>query len=259
MNRLEVAHSSIQGGRSAVHLDGDCTLVWGSGNIDEDPLFADADGPDNVPGTQDDNLALVPGSPCIDAGNNNLVVPDATDLDADEDSFEPIPIDIDHTPRFEDYQCTENSGVPHSAFPNLPIVDMGAHELAEAPLVDSDQDRVVDACDNCREVANPQQEDQDGDNVGDACDLCSSTPPGTPVNTKGCQLAPGDFDKDGDVDQSDFGHLQACLTGAGYSQDAPACQDTRLDGDSDVDNLDVARFLRCMSGENIMADPNCAD
>ena len=40
----------------------------GEGNIDADPLFADSDGPDNIPGTEDDNLRLAPSSPCIDAG-----------------------------------------------------------------------------------------------------------------------------------------------------------------------------------------------
>jgi len=43
----------------------------GGGNIDADPLFADAD---------DDNLRLQAGSPCIDAGDNSVVT-GATDLD----------------------------------------------------------------------------------------------------------------------------------------------------------------------------------
>jgi hypothetical protein len=42
----------------------------GGGNIDEDPQFVDADGPDDVPGTQDDNLRLWVNSPAIDAGDN---------------------------------------------------------------------------------------------------------------------------------------------------------------------------------------------
>jgi len=54
-------------------------------NIDADPLFAD-------PNTGD--YQLLPGSPCIDAGNNISVPPDYTDLDNDTNSIEPIPWDI---------------------------------------------------------------------------------------------------------------------------------------------------------------------
>jgi predicted outer membrane repeat protein len=54
----------------------------GMGNIDADPLFVDADGLDNVIGTIDDNLRLLGGSPCLDAGNNLAIPPSlTTDLD----------------------------------------------------------------------------------------------------------------------------------------------------------------------------------
>ena len=33
----------------------------GTGNIDTDPMFIDADGPDDVPGTDDDNVRLAEG------------------------------------------------------------------------------------------------------------------------------------------------------------------------------------------------------
>ena len=52
------------------------------GNIDADPLFFDADGPDDMPGTEDDNLRLSVNSPCIDRGDPDYVAePDETDLD----------------------------------------------------------------------------------------------------------------------------------------------------------------------------------
>ena len=54
----------------------------GGGNIDENPLFVDADGMDNMPGTTDDNPRLQTGSPAIDAGDDSLVpVGVTTDLD----------------------------------------------------------------------------------------------------------------------------------------------------------------------------------
>ena len=67
----------------------------------------------------------------------------------------------------------------------------------------------------------------------------------------------GDFDGDDDVDQEDFGHLQACLTGSGASQSHPDCQNAKLDSDEDVDEDDVRVFRGCMSGANVPADPNC--
>ncbi|MBN1764660.1 MAG: right-handed parallel beta-helix repeat-containing protein [Sedimentisphaerales bacterium] len=41
----------------------------GGGNIDTDPLFVDADGADDIPGTEDDNVHLMSYSPCIHKGD----------------------------------------------------------------------------------------------------------------------------------------------------------------------------------------------
>lgn len=71
--------------------------------------------------------------------------------------------------------------------------------------------------------------------------------------------ARADFDGDGDVDSDDFGHFQACMSGANIAQADPACQDANLDGDSDVDLSDFGLLQRCFSGPNIIADPNCAE
>ena len=56
-----------------------------------------------------------------------------------------------------------------------------------------------------------------------------------------------DIDGDGDVDQSDFGGFQTCLSGSG----APAgqgCDRADLDRDGDVDSNDGAAFQACMAG-----------
>jgi len=68
---------------------------------------------------------------------------------------------------------------------------------------------------------------------------------------------PGDFDADGDIDQADFGHLQACLSGPGIVQADPKCEDARLDNDADVDQDDSAVLRRCFRGPDMPADPNC--
>jgi hypothetical protein len=54
----------------------------GTGNIDVNPLFVDAGGTDNVAGTEDDNLRLLPDSPCIDAGDNSAI-PQSVVIDLD--------------------------------------------------------------------------------------------------------------------------------------------------------------------------------
>jgi hypothetical protein len=50
----------------------DCSIAGGfpgGGNIDADPLFVNALGEDGITGTEDDDLRLVPGSPCVNSGN----------------------------------------------------------------------------------------------------------------------------------------------------------------------------------------------
>ncbi len=64
------SYSDIEGGHPGV------------ANIDADPLFASVAGPDGNPATLDDNdYRLLPGSPAINAGTNNLPDLPATDLD----------------------------------------------------------------------------------------------------------------------------------------------------------------------------------
>jgi hypothetical protein len=68
-----------------------------------------------------------------------------------------------------------------------------------------------------------------------------------------------DFDSDGDVDQEDFGHFQACLTGSGTWVTEPVCWGANFDGDNDVDQNDCRIFRECLTGANVPLDPECAD
>jgi len=106
-----VRYCDVQGGWS------------GTGNIEEDPLFVDANGLDNIVGTEDDNLRLSPGSPCIDAGVNDAVPGGVT-------------TDLDGRERFSDGDCNDTV-----------IVDMGAYEFAWAYIGDFDYDCGVDFLD----------------------------------------------------------------------------------------------------------------
>lgn len=65
-----------------------------------------------------------------------------------------------------------------------------------------------------------------------------------------------DLDGDRDVDQTDFGHLQACFSGPGANF-TEGCGDADLDGDTDVDAEDFRRFRLCLSGPGVVADPAC--
>ncbi len=110
-----ITHSDIQGGFA------------GAGNIDAGPAFLDADGPDGLSGNGDDDLRLAPGSPSIDAGDNLAVPPDATDMDVDGDTAEPVPFDRAGAARFTDDAATTDTGTGGGG-PG--IVDMGAFEFA---------------------------------------------------------------------------------------------------------------------------------
>jgi hypothetical protein len=79
---IDVDYSDVDGGAAGVYVGTDCTLNWGTGNIDASPLFRDSDGDDDILGTEDDNLRLFTDSPCIDAGDPNYIAePNEADLD----------------------------------------------------------------------------------------------------------------------------------------------------------------------------------
>lgn len=80
-----------------------------------------------------------------------------------------------------------------------------------------------------------------------------------PAQISALPSGPADMDRDGDVDQCDFGAFQACMTGSAVPQADPACLKARLDNDEDVDLNDFAIFQACMSGANVPANPRCAD
>ncbi len=121
-------------GPSETTIVSSCVEDWsgqyeGEHNISTDPMFVDADGPDDDPGTWDDNNYRLSGSsPCIDAADNALVPADVLDLDGDENIREQLPFDLDGNPRLVDDPDTKDTG-----FGDPPIVDMGAYEFQALP------------------------------------------------------------------------------------------------------------------------------
>ena len=112
--------AQIDGGTPFVFYS--CLQGWtvgGIGNIGSDPSLVDADGADNNVGTDDDNLRLSAGSPCIDAGNK------AADTDINAGGIQPLPAtDLDGNARVVDDPDTDDSGLGAE-----PMVDMGAYEF----------------------------------------------------------------------------------------------------------------------------------
>lgn len=144
---ITITHSNVFGG-------------WPGGNIFAIPQFLDADGLDDVAGTLDDDLRLLPESPCIDTGDPTV-------------TYDPTETDLDGNPR-----------VVHER------IDMGAYESSSNCAGDDfDGDGVPDACDP----------DIDEDGVANGIDVCGFTPLGTPVDVVGRPLMDLDGDCDTDL------------------------------------------------------------
>ncbi len=81
----------------------------------------------------------------------------------------------------------------------------------------------------------------------------------TKVNYVVARTNIGDMDGDLDVDLTDFGYFQACLTGPGLGPVTGGCLYADLDLDLDADLEDFGILQGCMSGAGNPADPQCAD
>ncbi len=105
-SQLQINYCDIQGGRTSISdpLGG---LIWGLGNIDEDPRFVrlghwESNGTPADTGDDfwvDGDYHLSADSPCIDIGDNTALPPDVHDLDGDGDVTEPLPLDLGNGPR----------------------------------------------------------------------------------------------------------------------------------------------------------------
>ncbi len=114
---INVTHSLVQGGFA------------GAGNISSDPMFADADGPDDDPLTLLDNdYSLAMGSPAIDSGDTTKMPSDSIDRDNDGIFAEVTPWDVRGNVRLVDDPVTADTGIGPA-----PVIDMGAIEFQLAP------------------------------------------------------------------------------------------------------------------------------
>ncbi len=159
----------------------------GVGNLSSPPMLADPAGADGVLGTADDDLSLLPASPCVDAGDFTALPADAADLDADGDVAEPLPVDLALTARSVDDPLAAQAGVPG---PGGVVPDIGALERDPGCVADLDGDGAVDVFDFAALAAN--------------------------IGLDPATFAEGDVDGDGAVTVFDFAVL-ASEFGAGCS------------------------------------------
>jgi hypothetical protein len=73
---------------------------------------------------------LAPSSPCIDAGDNDALPADVLDLDGDNNTTEPLPVDLLYNRRRVDISAVTDTG--HGS---APIVDIGAYEAQVLPCI----------------------------------------------------------------------------------------------------------------------------
>ena len=121
-SRLEVANSLVPGGMNSIQTIDNPIVVWGPNNIDADPLFVDPGHWDDA-GTPDDtsddtfilgDYHLLPGSPCIDAGTNDVDNPDTPEVETLPDT------DLASIPRIIDGNLDGTATVDIGAYEYLP-------------------------------------------------------------------------------------------------------------------------------------------
>ncbi len=106
---VTVGRTNIQGG-------------WlGVGNLNANPQFLLSAGPDDLVGTEDDNLRLTSGSPCVDQGDKTLLPQDFADLDGDGDLSEPLPLDLDGKERVAGTAVDLGAYEVQPASPSAPV------------------------------------------------------------------------------------------------------------------------------------------
>jgi len=121
-NQFFVASDTEHEVKNSIIMGWTGTLIGtGSG---ADPMFTDASNFD---------YTLAPGSPAIDMGDNTALPTDSMDLDHDNDTLEPLPIDLAGNPRQTDDPDTADSGNG-----TAPIVDAGAYEFQPAESCPAD-------------------------------------------------------------------------------------------------------------------------
>ncbi|MGD8451774.1 MAG: NosD domain-containing protein [Phycisphaerae bacterium] len=230
--RLTVTYSCIQGGHE------------GDGNIDADPLLVDADGPDGVFGTPDDDVHLQAGSPCVNTGDDAAIPSGLTTDYEGEDRIQQCQVDMgaDESPHWI-IDCNGNGG-------DDPC------DIEEGTSPDCNENGIPDECDIAACDGSPWCGDCNGNGVPDACDIENGTSldvcplDGIPDE---CQPAGACCLRGACI----VAQEAACLAAGGeYHGDGMMCSGVEcpeplladLDGDGDVDMDDFELFQQQFTG-----------
>lgn len=187
-DHLKLNHCDVEGGASNVLQEGLCYLLeWEPNCIDEDPMFFDPDGADNIPATDDDDFRFCPGSPATGMGPSWLSDVECC-MDADCDDLDPCnganscdasgscvwTISADCNANTVEDSCDIFSGTSADCNTNA-VPD-------ECELIGNDcnANGVPDECEPLKVC------DSDKDGVSDSEDECPNTKDSETVVTSGC-------------------------------------------------------------------------
>jgi len=269
---LTINHTCLQG----------WTGFWtGAGNIGDDPLFIDPDGPDNILGTDDDNLQLSFLSPAIDAGDINALPLDIADVDDDNDFAEPVPTDLVGSVRilsnnvdmgaYEQADCNDN-GIPD----DIDIIegtsqDCSGNNVPDECEPDCNSNTVADSCD----IAGTTSTDCNTNDIPDECDVASN--PELDCNSNNildlCDIADGTSNDCNSNDRPDLCDLSdtptldcdgnqvpdICDIAAGTNQDAngnniPDICELDCNNNGIPDGFDIVEGTSADCNQNIIPD-----
>jgi hypothetical protein len=269
-------------GEGTTDVQYSCIQGWsgdfgGSGNHGNDPGFEDPDGADDVLGTQDDDIRLSAGSPCVDAGDNTAVPADTLDLDGDDDLDEPVPFDLNGCDRFIDEPGTPDTGNPG---PPGPIVDMGCFEFlvdCNWNCVADDQDIVMGTSRDCNtnglpdecDIAGETSDDCQPNLIPDECDIAGMTSDDCQANgvPDECDLAGGTSEDcntnevpdecEPDEDCNGNGVQDICDVAGGTSDDCNANEvPDECEPDADCNGNGVQDICDIAGGTSLDCQPN---